>query len=297
VRLDINRDVDTAMASVESLNPLLEAQLAQRDLSPQDKRSLQLKVQKALIARERLQHEEALMLAEAKRRNALMPRPTSNDLQLDPATEKLRADLLARLQEMPYLKAALIGSPKSVVFLRPSGKWSAPYRVTRPGAARVARAEIANGFGLSHEAHWGRCKAAIRQILLPRANQLLQLFGVQRMLAEALARGEKVLVCGPYVFWYEEDGSVGWQVKMTHSDREFEGATLWKEGTILSKNHGRLVILPYIKEEGEHVRGHTRNAPGDGKALPRHPDYFVDVPFRELRGDLMTGLFGELPYE
>jgi hypothetical protein len=84
---------------------------------------------------------------------------------------------------------------------------------------------------------------------------------------------------------------------MTHSDRGSEGATLWKQGTILSTNHGRLVILPYIKEDGEHVRGHTRNAPGDGKALPRYPGHFVDIPFRELSGDLMVGLFGELPYE
>ena len=76
---------------------------------------------------------------------------------------------------------------------------SPPCYATRGGIG-CARAEIANGFGFSHEEHWGRCKAAIRKILLPRANQLLQLAGVQRMLAEALMRGEKVLVCGSYVF-------------------------------------------------------------------------------------------------
>jgi hypothetical protein len=172
---------------------------------------------------------------------------------------------------------------------------SPPSHTTQRGP-RCARGDC-HGFGFSHEAHWGKRKAAIRKILLPRANQLLQLAGVQRMLAEALTRGEKALVCGAFVFWYEEDGSLGWQVKMTHADRGSEGATLWKQGTILSTNHGRLVILPYIKEDGEHVRGHTRNAPGDGKALPRHPDHFVDIPFRELSGDLMVGLFGELPYE
>lgn len=297
VRLDIHRDLATAKASVESLNPIFSAELALRDMETQAKNSLQLKVRKALLARERLQQEEALMLAEAKRRNASMLRPKPTEVRLNPETESLREDLVARLQEMPYLKAALVGSPKSAVFLYQDGKWSAPRCLTRHGAALVARAEIANGFGFSHEAHWGRCKAAIRKILLPRANQLLQLAGVQRMLAEALMRGEKVLVCGRYVFWYEEDGSIGWQVKMTHSDRESEGATVWKEGTILSTNNGRLVILPYIKEDGEHVRGHTRNAPGDAKALPRHPDHFVDIPFRELSGGLMIGLFGELPYE
>ena len=297
VRLDIHRELASAMQLAETLNPLFAAKLVERDLDPISKKSLQLKVRKALQARERLQHEEALMLAEAKRRNASMPRPKLTDLLLDPKTESLRDELIERLQEMPYLQTALIGSPKCAVVLHRDGKWSAPHRVTRHGAALVARAEIANGFGFSHEAHWGNCKAAIRKILLPRANQLLQLAGVQRMLAEALTRGEKALVCGAFVFWYEEDGALGWQVKMTHSDRESEGATLWKQGTILSTNHGRLVILPYIKEDGEHVRGHTRNAPGDGKALPRHPNHFVDIPFRELSGDLMIGLFGELPYE
>lgn len=72
---------------------------------------------------------------------------------------------------------------------------------------------------------------------------------------------------------------------------------MWKEGTIRSTNHGRLVILPYIKESGEQVRGHTRNGPNDGRAKPRHPDHYVDIPFAQLDGDLMIGLFGELPYE
>ncbi|UQV18974.1 hypothetical protein MU852_03655 [Brevundimonas albigilva] len=117
------------------------------------------------------------------------------------------------------------------------------------------------------------------------------------MLAEALARGERMLVSNGIVFWYEPDGQLGWMVKSTTSDKGEDGATLWREGTILSTNHGRLVVLPYIKENGEFVRGHTKNGPGDGRAKPRHPDHYVEIPFRELKGDLMIGLFGELPYE
>ena len=120
---------------------------------------------------------------------------------------------------------------------------------------------------------------------------------MQRLLAEAFARGERVLVSNAIVFWYEDDGGLGWQVKETGSTTEADGATLWREGTIRSTNHGRLVILPYVKEDGEKVRGHTRNAPGDGRALPRHPDHYVDIPFSLYSGDLMIGLFGELPYE
>lgn len=70
----------------------------------------------------------------------------------------------------------------------------------------------------------------------------------------------------------------------------------WKEDTIRSTNHGRLVILPYIKEGGEQVRSHTKNGPNNWRALPRHPDHYVDIPFSLYEGDLMIGLFGELPY-
>lgn len=297
VRLDIHRDWPSAKESATALNVRYAAEINSLNIDPDAKTSLRLKVSKALQSKERLDAEEGLMLAEAKRRNSPMGRPTVTEIELHKESHTYREELAARLQEMPYLRVALVGSGKYLIFCGPNKIWSRPYRASKRGASLAARAEIANGFGLDHAAHWGETKAAIRQILLPRANQLLQLASVQRMLAEALARGEKVLVIGAYVFWYEQDGSVGWLVKSTHSTREADGTTLWKEGTILSTNHGRLVILPYIKDDGEHVRGHTRNAPGDGRAKPRHPSHFVEIPFHRLDSDLMIGLFGELPYE
>lgn len=297
VRLDIHRTNDAAQTETVALNARYAAELEARDLEPVKKRSLQLKVAKALQAKERLQAEEALMLDQAKARHASTPRPTRSEIELHPASEELREELFAKLQDMPYLNVALVGSPRRALFREKGQSWTKPYYVEARKASLLARAEIANGFGFHHGAHWGETKAAIRQILLPRANQLLQLASVKRMLAEALARGERALVSGPYIFWYEPDGRIGWQVKLTHDSGREGGSTLWKEGTILSKNHGRLVILPYIKEDGERVRGHTRNAPRDGPAKPRHSDDFVEIPFRQLDGDLMIGLMGELPYE
>jgi len=101
------------------------------------------------------------------------------------------------------------------------------------------------------------------------------------MLADARMRGQRVLVCAGFVFWYEDDGVVPrWVVKSTGGESSSEeGNTLWHEGTILSKNHGRIVVLPYIKENGEKVQGHKRNAPHDGKALPLNPDQYVYLPF------------------
>ncbi|TDX23351.1 hypothetical protein [Rhodovulum visakhapatnamense] len=202
---------------------------------------------------------------------------------------------------MPYLQVAKVGRSnsrwsQSLLYLGIDGVWSKPYHAGAKAALTAEHAKIANGFDLSANIHWGKAKARIRQILLPRANQLLQLASVQRLLAEALARGERVLVSNGIVFWYEDDG-LGWQIKATSATRESDGATIWREGTILSTNHGRLVVLPYIKENGEQVRGHTRNGPNDGRALPRHHDHYVEIPFSLYDGDLMIGLFGELPYE
>ncbi|EPL7485084.1 hypothetical protein R2536_006988, partial [Pseudomonas aeruginosa] len=124
------------------------------------------------------------------------------------------------------------------------------------------------------------------------------LASVRQMLAEARMRGQRVLVCGGFVFWFEDDGVPRWIVKNSGGESNSdEGTTLWHEGTILSKNHGRIVVLPYIKENGEQIQGHTKNAPHDGKALPRHRDQYVTLPFEILEGDLMIGLFGELHYE
>ncbi len=299
VRMDVHHSHETALASAEALNPQLALALAARQMPEAEKTSLTLKVRKAQQARQRLADEEALMLAEAIKRHKDDPRIPAEALQLHPEAEPLRQALSAELDIHPYLWIALLdGSGSRVVLYRDvKGAWSKPYYAGEKSAETARRARIANGFGFHHEAHWGKVKAQIRAEILPRANQLLQLASVQRLLAEALARGERMLVSNGIVFWYEPDGQLGWMVKSTTSDKGEDGATLWREGTILSTNHGRLVVLPYIKENGELVRGHTKNGPGDGRAKPRHPDHYVEIPFRELKGDLMIGLFGELPYE
>ncbi|CAN5242258.1 hypothetical protein BH10PSE11_BH10PSE11_11080 [soil metagenome] len=302
VRGDLYPDREAAASAAATLNQAFREALAARDMEAAKKHSLQLKVEKSLQSKQRLHDEEGLMLADARRRHANDPRPVSSEIVLPAESEPFRQELSEQLSEMPYLRVVLVGEParrwhRSILYLSHDNMWSKPYAAGERSAAIAMRARIANGFGFSADAHWGKTKAKIRQILLPRANQLLQLASVQRMLAEALANGQRVLVSNGVVFWYEEDGGIGWQVKHTTSTKESEGSTLWKEGTIRSINHGRLVILPYIKESGEQVRGHTRNGPNDGRAKPRHPDHYVDIPFAQLDGDLMIGLFGELPYE
>jgi hypothetical protein len=121
---------------------------------------------------------------------------------------------------------------------------------------------------------------------------------VRRLLDEALAAGTQALVLGNFVFWYETQGQVGWIVKALGSSKASgEADVVWEAGRIVSKNHGRIVVLPYVKENGEHVTGYTKNVKGDGPALPRHPAQYVEIPFERLEGDAMIKLFGELPYE
>lgn len=302
VRSDNYPDRLSAICAAESMNLTLKHLLADRNLNPVIKRSLELKIEKALQSKKRLADEEQLMLSEAIRRHEHYERQSPNELKLATESEIYREDIAVQLAIMPYLMVVIVKKPeqysyKMLLTKEPDGSWSKPFYASARGAKIAERAKIANGFNMDGSMHWGKVKAEVRRILLPRANQLLQLASVQRLLAEAYARGERVLISNGIVFWYEDGGEIGWEIKETSSNREAENSTIWKEGTILSTNHGRLVILPYIKDDGEKVRGYTKNAPNDGRALPRHPDHYVSIPFTMYDGDLMIGLLGELPYE
>ncbi|KUM52198.1 hypothetical protein [Rheinheimera sp. EpRS3] len=290
---------DRAVSVADERNIQHLANLSKLDLSEQQRYSLELKAKKTIQAKSRLANEEQLMLSEAIRRSKQQERISINDIILPASAEIFREDLFNQLQTLPYLRIAFTrtANQKAILYRQNERAWSKPYNVGRKGAQLAERSKVANGFGFSAESHWGKIKASIRKILLPRANQLLQLASVQRLLAEAKSQGHQVVVSNGYVFWFEESGNIGWQVKETASSESSDGSAIWFEGTIISKNHGRLVVLPYIKENGEKVQGHTKNAPNDGRAKPRHPDSYVNLPFHVLKDDLMIGLFGELPYE
>ncbi|WP_437881069.1 hypothetical protein [Pseudomonas sp. LRF_L74] len=291
------RDYEPAVAEARATNIQLANAVDGLGLPALQRESLRLKVQKALSAEERRLSEERLMLAEAIKRHAGDTRPRLEDLTIIGYTvADVRPELQAYLQRYPYVQFALAGH---WVFQREGEHtWKAYTSYTGKAGLYCGRERIARGFGFSGTDHWGKTKAAIRDELLPRANKLLHLASVKRLLADALHRGQRVLIVGGFVFWYEDGKVPQWVVKQVGAaGSAADGEALWWEGTILSKNHGRIVVLPYIKESGEKVQGHTKNAPHDGKALPRHPDDYVELPFEVLDGDLMYGLFGELNYE
>ncbi|OOT51115.1 hypothetical protein [Acinetobacter pittii] len=301
IKLSIFNTKKEALQYVNFENLNIHSNISSLALSEIEEISLSLKVEKSIQAKSRLMKEEELMLTAAVNKHTNKEKITYEEVILPANEESFKDDLFKQLSTMPYLKIALVdnGKEKRIIYKSFKNDWSKTYIPYLKTLRYAERAKIANAFNLSFDEHWGRIKAKIRIELLPLANKLLQLESVKKLLKEAEAKGKKVLVSNGYVFWFEEDGNIGWQIKQvkpTESSNTL-GETIWKEGTILSKNHGRLVILPYVKENGEYVQGHTKNAPHDGPAKPRAPSEYVELPFEILEDDLMIGLFGELKYE
>ncbi|TDX21117.1 hypothetical protein [Rhodovulum visakhapatnamense] len=86
-------DREAAVKAADALNSSLKQALSTRSMDDVVKRSLELKIDKALQAKRRLQDEEALMLAEALRRCAGDKRPHAATIKLSPEAERYRQDL------------------------------------------------------------------------------------------------------------------------------------------------------------------------------------------------------------
>lgn len=295
-KADFYSTLDEALKAAEDSNRLLSREVEALSISSSSKSSITLKVEKAVTVKKRRLLEEHLMLSEAIKRNIENNIVEPESVVVLDDNENLRLALVKVLKETPYIQLVRL-TKYGITLLKDNGNW-VHAKHTKKTAIYCYREIIARGFGYSGCAHWGKTKASIRSILLPRANKLLQLASVKRILDEAKLRGLKVVVLGGFVFWFESKNNVGWSVKeLSESSSSDTSRTLWLEGTILSKNHGRIVVLPYIKEDGSHVLGHTKNSPHDGRALPRHKDEYVELPFEMLKDDLMFSLFGELKYE
>jgi hypothetical protein len=190
VRSDSYSNRISAMSAAESINLSLKHALDNRILNTLIKRSLKLKIEKALQSKKRLSDEEDLMLSEAIRRHAHHERRSPNELKLAIESEVYRHDVADQLAIMPYLKIVRVKKlehyPYQMLLTKePGDLWSKPFHANARAAKIAERAKIANGFDMDGSMHWGKVKAEVRRILLPRANQLLQLASVQRLLAEA----------------------------------------------------------------------------------------------------------------
>ncbi|WP_431712604.1 hypothetical protein [Serratia marcescens] len=294
-QLDIYPNELEAIEAASKINECLINQIEKMDISSELRESLKRKAWKAVTAKQRLRDEELLMLSEAQKRHAGTPPPDINLLIVKNDDEDVKNALYEQLTLMPYLKLVWLPKNRLVLANKGGNDWSKSYMLDNQAAKYACRARIAHAFGFSEFEHWGKTKAKVREILLPDFAKRLELESVKRLLDESLKNGQKVLVAGDYIFWYEESGEVGWQLKLrSDSSDKDDGSTLWHEGTIISKNHGRIVVLPYTTSTGKTVKGHTKNAPKDGPAKPRHADEYVELPFEVLEHDKMRGLLGEI---
>ncbi|AYY00648.1 TPA: hypothetical protein ACS1E0_003798 [Klebsiella aerogenes] len=294
---------EEALKVAGEINKVIQERISELEISQETKDSYFLKAEKAIISRQRLRNEEELMLREALNITSSLPRLQEDEVSLKlnayrRAAISIKDELLQEININPLIEVAHLKENRMVIGRDAKGDWGRYFYYNEQTTKIAFREKISRAFGFSGRDHWGKVKSEIRIRLLPRANELLQLASVKRMLADAHSQGHKVLMAGGYVFWYEETGNIGWTIKATNSNESIKnGESIWHEGTIISKNHGRIVVFPYIKENGEKVQGHTKNAPHDGKAKPRHPSEYVELPFHVLEDDLMIGLFGELKYE
>lgn len=291
---------EEACLSAEDENSKLLSTLETLNLPHEQKCSLILKVKKRTTAQKRLVREEDLMLREALSIYKSKPFLAEEwqDIEIHGASDSLRSALYKRLTETPYVKIVRISEHRLTLVKGDDNVWRRGLH-TQTTAKYSYREMIARPFGFDGMQNWSKTKASIRAALLPKANKLLQLESVKKHLEQEYKKGVKVILSGDYLFWFEEQGNlVGWQVKFASIPDSDKGKNaLWVEGKIVSKNHGRIVVLPYVRENGEFVMGYTKNAPNDGKAIERAPGDYLELPFTVLHQDLMFELSGKLNFE
>lgn len=97
---------DEAHEAVYVFNESIRSKTREFVLDEELQNSIALKAEKEITAQERLTKEEWLMLQEALRRNASLPRPNFEDILLPKNLETLRPLLLTKLTEAPYIQIA-----------------------------------------------------------------------------------------------------------------------------------------------------------------------------------------------
>lgn len=193
---DIYTDYTLATETAIRLNKEMIDNIELLSIPSVEKLSLRLKVEKAVTAKSRLLNEEQLMLEVAIRNQDKVSKPVIEQLILKPELEKYRTLFFEKLSKTPDIKIAYIFQEHILLIRKDTNDWTGRHVYDKTTAKKYYQEIIARGFGLSGLDHWGKTKSAIRSMLLPRANQLLELASVKRMLAEARMKGQKVLPNG-----------------------------------------------------------------------------------------------------
>jgi hypothetical protein len=124
-------------------------------------------------------------------------------------------------------------------------------------------------------------KSRLLRRLKPEVLGILHRQDIQERLDRARTEGHAFVVFGDWGFLWNPERE-RWE------QRDFErpetdggpgrGSCLWREGRIISNNHGRIIVLPLTKADGTNVDGYTRNAPHQGRSEPRANS--IEIPFK-----------------
>ncbi|EKG29660.1 hypothetical protein [Pseudomonas avellanae] len=124
-----------AMSAADEFNQGIHDRVRQALDDPLLQTSTILKVEKALTAGRRIRDEEELMEREAIKRNAHLPRPAIQDLELPNGIERLRGHPSKQLDVAPYLQLAAIPEFKACLHRTAKNEMGIPWRAERKALA------------------------------------------------------------------------------------------------------------------------------------------------------------------
>lgn len=264
---------------------------AQRAAWDEAVRSRELEARKEKERAERLDREYEFIVRKAQEKAsadglAVPSRETMvmEDMEGDEAARLL--DLIAAsLATHPYLRHVVTEPTTNArLWVSPDGlawkEWGDRYEKWERKRQIAKRAMATDAFGEDPADHWGVVKSRLLRRLKPEMLGILHRRDVQERLDRARAEGISFVVFGDWGFLWNSERD-RWE------QREFErpetdggkglGSRLWREGRIVSNNHGRIIVLPFTKADGINVDGYTRNGPHQGRAEPRAEP--LEIPF------------------
>jgi hypothetical protein len=255
-------------------------------------RSRELEARKEREQFERLDREYDFIVRKAMNKAAAegIKAPPRETLSIEGVADTSAArilDLIAEaLSAYPYLRHVVTGpSTNARLWVSGDGRswqgWGDPYEKWERKRQIAKRAKATDAFGEDPAEHWGVMKSRLLRRLKPEVLGILHRQDIQERLDLAWAAGDAFVVFGDWGFLWNPERE-RWE------QRDFErpetdggpgrGGRLWREGRIISNNHGRIIVLPLTKADGTNVDGYTRNAPDQGASEPRANP--VEIPFK-----------------
>lgn len=255
------------------------------------RRSAELEARKEREREERLQRDTDFLIEKAQEMAAAngIVAPAREDMRVTVFFDRLPEGILDRIAtehaRYPYLRHVATETGTGVrLWVSADGRswreWDNRYEKWARKRQIAERARIADAFGEDPAGHWGQLKARLLKRFKPEALDLLHRKDIQDRLTRARSEGVRFVVFGPFGFaWNEAVGE--WEQRAFDrpdaSTSGGPGSRLWREGPIVSNNHGRIIVLPFTKADGTNVEGYTRNGPNEGRAEPRAVP--VEIPF------------------